>query len=137
MARTFGGNADFTLGATALESWLNSITMNVDVPVSEITAFSDTYQNVVAGKKNVTLELAGVLDTTSAAADAIIFGCIGKGVATMTFKPLGSTTAYYQTSSSGLTGTLVKSYSISLPVGDKGSFTASLQDSASTVRKTA
>ena len=136
MARIFGGNADFYLDDTWIEAWLDSISIAFDIPTGDITAFADAYQNVVAGKKNTTLELAGSLDTASAAADEVIFECIGAGVKSSKFEPAGAATCYYQCSASGLTGTLVSRYSISLPVGDKASFTASLQNSGSTTRET-
>ena len=141
MARIFGGNVDFYLDDTQIEDWLNSATITFDVPVGDITSFTDIYQNVVAGKKNATLEIAGALDTASAAADEVIFECIGAGVKTSKFEPGGGTPSasnpYYQCSASGLTGTFVKRYSISLPVGDAASFTASLQNSGSTTREIA
>ena len=136
MARLFGGNADFFLDDTWIEGELDSITINFDVPVGDITAFEDTYQTVVTGKKNATIELAGALDEASGKAAEVIFECIGAGVKTSKFEPEGTTSYYYQCSASGLTGTLVSSYSISLPVGDKASFTASLQNSKNTTRET-
>ena len=136
MARVFGGNADFYLDDTWIESWLNSISISFDVPAGDITAFGDTYQNAVAGKKNTTIELSGEADFSAAAADEVIFESIGAGVKTSKFEPEGSTNFYYSCAASGLTGTLVSSYSISLPVGDKASFTASLQNSGSTTRET-
>ena len=136
MATTYGGNADFYLDDTWIEAWLNSITINFDVPTADVTSFTDSYQNVVVGKKNTTIELSGHFDTASAAADEVIFESIGAGVKTSKFEPGGATSCYYQCSASGLTGTLVSKYSISLPVGDKASFTASLQNSGSTTRET-
>ena len=136
MARIFGGNADFFLDDTWIEGWLNSITINFDVPSGDITAFEDVYQNVVAGKKNTTIELAGELDTADSAADEVIFESIGAGVKESKFEPEGTTNYYYKCAASGLAGTLVSRYSISLPVGDVASFTASLQNSKSTTRET-
>lgn len=136
MARTYGGNADYSLAGTWIEGWLDSITINMDVPVADITSFTDAYQNVKAGKKNVTTELTGIMDTVSATVDDIIFNRIGAGPTTSKFEPAGATTCYYQCASSGLTGTLVTKYTISLPVGDKAKFSASLQNSGNTTRET-
>jgi len=134
--RYFGGNADFYLDDTWIEDQLNSITLNATVPTGDITAFDDTYGNAVTGKKNITYELAGPLDEASGEAAEVIFECIGAGVKTSKFEPAGETTCYYQCSAAGLTGTFVTRYSISLPVGDAASFTASLQNSGSTTRET-
>ena len=134
--RTFGGNADFYIDDTWIEDQLNSITMNADVPSSDITAFDSTYGTAVAGKKNITYELAGSLDEASGEAAEVIFECIGAGVKTSKFEPAGATTCYYNCTGSGLVGTFVTRYSISLPVGDAASFTASLQNSGLTERKT-
>ena len=138
MGRTFGGIATFYLDDTAIESWLDSVTMSVSVPVADITSFADTWQNVVAGKKNVTLDLSGSYDNASSGVDEVIFECIGAGTKTTKFVPAGGTAnannPSYNCTASNLVGTFVSSYSISLPVGDKASFSASLQNSGATVR---
>lgn len=140
MARIFGGNADFYLDDTWIEAWLNSVSINFSVGTGDVTAFTDVVQNVVAGKKNTTLELAGMLDTAAAAADEVIFECIGASYKNSKFEPSGSVDANnpsYNCTAAALVGTLVSSYSISLPVGDAAKFTASLQNSGSTLRAVA
>ena len=137
MARIYGGNATFYLDDTQIEGWLNSVTMNFSVGTGDITAFGDVTQNVVAGKKNTTIELAGALDTIAAAADEVIFECIGASYKDSKFRPSGSVDANnpsYDCTAALLVGTLVSSYNISLPVGDASKFTASLQNSGSTLR---
>ena len=57
MARTHGKDSNFSFNGVAIEDELNSVTMNATVAEAEVTAFSDTYQNFIAGKKNVTLSL--------------------------------------------------------------------------------
>ena len=140
MGRVYGGEVDFLLDSTQIEAWLDSATINFSVPVGDITSFSDTFQNVIAGKKNVTMDIAGTWDGDASAADDIIFGCIGAGVKTTSFEPGGGTIGgdnpAYNCAASGLVGTFISSYSISLPVGDKASFSASLQNSGLTERKT-
>ena len=135
MARTYGGNADFYLGNAWVEAWLDSITMNFSVGTGDITAFGDVYQNVVAGKKNTTLELSGKLG--SAAGDDFIFDYIGTSYLDSKFEPTGSVDANnpsYNCTAALLVGTLISSYNISLPVGDSAKFTDSLQNSGSTLR---
>ena len=141
MGRVYGGTVDFYLDDTQIEGWLDSATINFNMTTADITSFDDTYQNVVASaKKNTTLEIAGSYDSAASAADEVIFECIGAGVKTSKFEPGGGTVGgdnpSYECSASGLTGSLITSYSISLPVGDKASFTASIQNSGSTTRET-
>ena len=138
MARTHGKNADFSFNAVSIETELNNIVMNASVPEAEITAFADTYQNYLAGKKNVTTDISGTLDLALAAGEITIFDAIGAGPVTTLFDLTGSGPAAdnpeYQCTAAGLTGVLVSRYHISLPVGDKASYSATLQHSGSTTR---
>jgi hypothetical protein len=140
MARIHGKTAEFSYNAISLDDELNSITQNIQVPEQEITAFADAGQNFVAGKKSVTTEVSGSLDTVAAAGDVTIFEGIGAGVKSTVFDPSGAgpgaNDPQYKCTASGLTGVLVASYSISLPVGGTASYTATFQHSASTLRAT-
>ena len=62
MARTHGKNVDFAYAGVAIEDELNSATITFDVPEAEITAFSDAYQNFLAGKPTATLSVDGSWD---------------------------------------------------------------------------
>ncbi len=141
MARTHGKSADLSFNGVALGGWLDTVTLNASVSPGDITAFTDAYQNALSGKKNVTLELSGTMDTAAAAIDATIFAAIGAGAKSTIFDPTGAGPAAnapeYQCTASGLAGTLVKSYSISLPVGEKASIKVSLQNSGLTSRAVA
>lgn len=143
MARVHGRNSNFSFNAVAIEDELNSIVMNVTVPEGEITSFTDAYGNFLAGKKNVTTEISGSLDMVhgASAGDQTLFEAIGGGVVSTIFDPTGSGPAAndpeYLCTASGLTGVLLASYSISLPVGEKASYSASLQHSGSTTRAVA
>ena len=125
----------------AIEDELNSITINFEVPEAEITAFADAWQNFLAGKKNTKTEIAGTLDMAAGAGDVTLFEGFGAGPKTTIFDPTGSgpgaADPEYQCSASGLTGVLIESYNISLPVGGAATYTASLQHSGSTTRATA
>jgi len=131
MGRTHGKNADFSFNAVAIEGELESIAQNITVPEAEITSFADAYQNFVAGKKSTTYELAGMVNMAAAGADVTLFGQIGAGGVSTIFDPTGSGPAAnapeYQCTASGLTGTLVRSYRISLLVGGKAAISATLQ----------
>lgn len=138
--RLFGGNADVVFDSVALEGELESMTLNFSVTTGEVTAFADAYAVMVAGKKNTTLDVSGSLSTTAGEGDATIFGAIGAGVKNLVVEPGGGSPGgdnpSYQCTASGLAGTLVSSYSINLPVGDRATYTATFQCSKSTTRET-
>ena len=74
MARTHGKDSNFSFNGVAIEDELNSITMNATVGETDVTAFNDAYQNFLAGKKNVTFDVAGSVDMDFASdGDATIF----------------------------------------------------------------
>ena len=141
MARTHGKDSNFSFNSVAIEDELNSITMNATVAEGDVTAFGDTYQNFLAGKKNVTFDITGSLDADFASdGDATIFDHIAltSGPKTLVYDPDGAgpdtNSPEYTCTSSGLTGALVSSYVISLPVGDAATYTASFQCSGATTR---
>ena len=142
MARTHGKDSNFSFNSVSIEDELNSITMNASVAESEVTSFADTYQNFLAGKKNVTFDIAGSLDMAASQGDATIFDHLHtiSGPKTLVFDPDGAgpdtDSPEYTCTSSGLTGALVTSYSISLPVGGAATYSASFQCSGSTTRAT-
>ena len=111
------------------------------MPEAEITSFLDAYQNFLAGKKGATYELTGMVNMAAAGADVTLFGQIGSGGVSTIFDPTGSGPAAnapeYQVTVSGLTGALVKSYRISLPVGGKAALSATLQVSGAISRAVA
>ena len=141
MARTHGKDSNFSFNGVAIEDELNSISMSASVGEADVTAFSDVYQNFLAGKKNITFDVAGSLDASwSGAGDATIFDHITltSGPKTLIFDPDGAgpdtNSPEYTCTSSGLTGAICSSYSISLPVGGGASYSATFQCSGSTTR---
>jgi hypothetical protein len=143
MARTHGKDSNFSFNGVAIEDELNSVTMNATVAESDITAFNDTYQNFLAGKKSVSFDVAGFLDMDFASdGDATIFDHISlmSGAKTLVFDPDGAgpdtNSPEYTCTASGLTGAICSSYTINLPVGDAASYSASFQCSGSTTRAT-
>ena len=143
MARVHGKNANYSFNAISIEDELSSITQTSNVPSSEITSFTDAYGVSLAGKVNTTTEISGSLDMTqgASAGDQTLFEAIGGGVVTTVFDPVGGGPAAgnptFNCTASGLTGALVSNYSISLPVGDKASYSASIQHSGATTRAVA
>ena len=140
MARTHGKESNFSFNSVAIEDELNSITMNATVAESEVTAFSDTYKNFIAGKKGVSFDVAGTLDLAASQGDATIFDHIHttSGPKTLVFDPDGagpdSNSPEYTCTSSGLTGAICSSYTITLPVGGAATYSATFQCSGSTTR---
>ena len=77
MARLHGKDVDLAYNAVALEDELKSVSLNFDVPESEITSYADAWQNYLAGKPTVTLEIEGSLDPAAAQGDATLFADLG------------------------------------------------------------
>ena len=126
----------------ALEGELKSIRMAATAPEAEITAFTDAYQNALAGKKNVVTEVEGTLDPAAGAGDATIFACVESSTpVSLVFDPTGSGPAAnspeYQCTASGLQGALVTAYRLSLPVGGGASYGVTIQHSKATSRAVA
>jgi hypothetical protein len=140
MARTHGKDSNFSFNGVAIEDELSSITMNATVAESEVTAFSDTYQNFIAGKKGVSFDISGSLDMAASQGDATIFDhlTLTSGPKTLVFDPDGagpdSNSPEYTCTSSGLTGAICSSYTINLPVGGAATYSATFQCSGSTTR---
>ena len=141
MARTHGKDTNFSFNGVAIEDELNSVTMDATVPEAEITAFGDSYGVFLAGKKSVAFTVDGSIDMDfSGDGDATIFDHITltSGPKTLIFDPDGSgpdtNSPEYTCTSSGLTGALCTSYTISLPAGGAATYSATFQCSGSTTR---
>ena len=140
MARTHGKDSNFSFNGVAIEDELNSVTMNATVAESDVTAFSDVYQNFLAGKKGVSFDISGSLDMAASQGDATIFDhlTLTSGTKTLVFDPDGAgpdtNSPEYTCTSSGLTGAICSSYTINLPVGGAATYSATFQCSGSTTR---
>ena len=140
MARTHGKDSNFSFNGVAIEDELNSVTMSASVGESDVTSFADVYQNFLAGKKDVSFDIAGTLDMAASQGDATIFDhlTLTSGPKTLVFDPDGAgpdtNSPEYTCTSSGLTGAICSSYSISLPVGGAATYSATFQCSGSTTR---
>jgi hypothetical protein len=140
MARTHGKDSNFSFNGVAIEDELNSVTMNATVAESDVTAFSDVYQNFLAGKKGVSFDISGSLDMAASQGDATIFDhlTLTSGPKTLVFDPDGAgpdtNSPEYTCTSSGLTGAICSSYTINLPVGGAATYSATFQCSGATTR---
>ena len=110
MARGSIGQADVTFGSTSIEDELSSCTIAFDVPAAEITAFTDAYQNVVAGKPSAKLDMTVSWDPEASQGDVAFFAQLGGTAVIWDFEPDGTT---------GYDGYgVITSYSISASVTD-------------------
>ena len=141
MARVFGGDANFSFNAIAIEGELNSIGISFDVGSVDITAFADTWQVPLAGKKSTQIEIAGTVDPVNSAGVDTLFDAIQGGPLSTVFDPTGSgpgaNNPEYLCTASGLTGTLVAGLRINYAVADAARYSATLQNSGSTTRAVA
>ena len=139
--RTHGKNSNYSFNAVQIEDELNEIAQTMTVPEADITAFADAWQNYKAGKKNVVTEISGSWDGAAAQGDKTILDAIGGGAVSTVYDLTGSgpgaSDPTYNTTASGLTGALVSNYRLSLPVGDKAAYSATIQHSGATTRATA
>ena len=140
MVRIHGKSVNYKYNTVDIEDELSSVSIAFTVPQAEITTFNDVYGNFVAGKKNTKVDIAGTLDMAAGKGEATLFASFGGGpVATLldlTGSGAGANTPTYETASSGLTGALLESLNISIPVGGAATYSATLQHSGSTTRET-
>ncbi len=142
MSRIHGKSALYSFNAVTLQDELSQVVMTVDVPAADTTAFADAYQTALAGKKSVRTEITGTYDPAASQGDATLFGNVNGGALVSTiFDLTGSGPAAdnpeYQCTASGLSGALVASYKLNLPVGDKANYSATIQNSGLTTRAVA
>ena len=141
MARTHGKDVNYSFNAIAIEDELDEVRMRFDVPEADITAFADAWQNFLAGKPNVSAELRGTLDMAASQGIKTLFAAMGSGPVTTVFDLTGSGPdtgkPEYTCTASGLTGSLVDSLRISLPVNDAGRYEARIINSGDTTRAVA
>lgn len=106
-----------------------------------MTSFSDAYQNFLAGKQKVRTDIEGSYDQVASQGIVTIYGAITGGPVSTVFDPTGDGPATndpeYQCTSSGLAGVLVDSFVMAFPVGERASYSATMQHSGSTTRATA
>ncbi len=132
--RTHAKDINFSFNSVALEGELESIEQSTNVPEADITSFTDAWQNFLAGNKpNHVTEISGTYDPGDGTGFDALFASIGGGKVSTIFDPTGAGPSagnpQYQSSASGLTGAEVSRLSLSLPVGDKASYGATIQHS--------
>jgi predicted secreted protein len=90
MARAMSA-LDIAFDSVALEDEVSTASLDFSVPESEITSFSDSWQNFLAGKPTATLAFSGSADLASGQGDITIFGELGQEAEEYDFEPDGTT----------------------------------------------
>lgn len=141
MARLHGKNVNYSLNGVAIEDDMKGVTMDFEVPEADITDFADAWQNFLPGKPTVKTELSGVFNQAAGKSKATLLAAIGAGPVTTVFDITGSGPSAgnpeYTCTASGLTGSLVESVRFTLPVGEAGTWSASIRNSGNTTRAVA
>lgn len=136
MARIHGEVADFTLNAVAIEDELNSIDLNIQQDLQEVTAFNDVGQVFVRGKYGWTEDVAGAFDGAAAQGDATLFAMVGAAAAVATdYEPTGADSGTNDPNYGG--SVWLKSYKISSKVNGPVTYQASLQGTGALARTVA
>ncbi len=140
MARIHGKNVNYKYNTIDIEDELNSASISFTIPPADITTFADAWQNFLSGKKNTKTDIGGTLDMALGKGEATLFASFGGGPVTtlldFTGSGAGANTPTYEQAASGLTGTLIESLNLSIPVGGPATYSATLQHSGSTTRET-
>ena len=119
MARSHGKDADVSFDSVAIEDEVNSVTLNFEVPEADITAFGDAWQNFLAGKPTLTIDVAGAWDPAASQGDVTIFNELGLEAEEYDVEPDGAT---------GYNGfAIVTSYVINTSVNAGISYTATFR----------
>ena len=140
MGRVHGKDLNYKYNTVDIEDELNSVNISFTVDSAEITSFLDAFANSLGGKVNVVTDIAGTLDMALNKGMATLFYTLGGSPVTTildyTGGGPGANDPQYQCTASGLTGVLISSLTLDLPVGGIATYTASLQHSGVTTRAT-
>ena len=118
MARVIS-DLDISFDSVSLEDEVNQASLDFTVPESEITSFSDAWQNFLAGKPTAQLTFSGSLDPAGGQGDITIFGELGSVGKAYDFEPDGVT---------GYDGyAIVNSYSIQCNVNEAIKYSCTLR----------
>lgn len=124
MAFVHGKGQTLSLDATDVSQYTDSVQLTNGVDLAEVSAFGDNDQEFIAGLKTHGLTCSGHYDAT---ADAAFDGMFDGAEVAFSYSPDGGTTTY-----SG--NALITDYQISGGVGDKVSWSATLQPSGAVSR---
>lgn len=123
MAFVHGKGATFKLDnssgtLTTLTDYVDDVSMPRNIDTAEVTTLGDSDKSYIVGLRDATISVSGPWDAT---VDAHFEGLLGStGTFTFNYSPDAGTTTY-----SG--ETIVTSYEVGSPVGDRVAWSADLQ----------
>lgn len=128
-----GKNGYFSLGGSALSTYLTSIDFSETTDMAETSAMGDGSKTYIAGMKDTTVSLSGWYSgTASGGPDAVIHPLLGSAAVAFEYGPGGTASGQVKYSGSAL----VSSYAVSTPSQDVVAFSAELQVSSDITRGT-
>ena len=138
MAKIAAKDSDFIWNSVALETWINDITLNVDVETPVVTGLGDAGPRRTVGNYDYNFSLAGPWDGASSALDVtllkdILAGTVQKAQYEVTGTAAGATTPVYESAASGAYGSR---FSISSRVGEGVAYTAEIVGNSALTRAT-
>lgn len=124
MAFRHGSKAEVVINSVDLSAYCDSLSLDVSVDTSDVTAFGSTWRSHIAGLAGATMSLSGSYDPTATTGPAAaLFACISGGVpVTVVDKPGGTLTGQRTNTFSAI----VTSYGEASSMDDKITFSAEL-----------
>lgn len=129
MAFTHGSNTAISVDGTDVGPYTDSSDFARAQDTAEVTAYGDNDKEYIAGLMDGTASASGHWDPT---ADAALIGCFDGAVVSVIWGPAGSGSGSVRYTANFL----ITDYQISAPVGDKVSWSVSLQRTGATTRDT-
>jgi predicted secreted protein len=124
VAFVHGSNQTLSIDATDVSAYTDNVSLSNGVNLAEVSAFGDNDQEFIAGLKTHGITCSGHYDAT---ADAAFDGMFDGSEVAFSYSPDAGTTTYAGNA-------LITDYSVSGGVGDKVSWSASLQPSGAVTR---
>ena len=130
--RFHGKDFDFSINSIAIEDELNTVTLNIDPDVQEVTAAADAAKVFVEGKYGWGNSVGGSADLAASQGDATIFALLGAGSKTAVYTPGGGSEGSDNPDYTG--SVFLGSYRLTTAVGEPASYTAEFIGSGALVR---
>jgi hypothetical protein len=124
-----GSNSFISVDGTTLSSYVDSVSFDRTGETAEVTAFGNDDKAYIAGLFDGAIQISGHWDATQ---DAAVAGCFDGSTVTVIYGPDGSTAGEVRYSFAAI----ITNYSPSSSVGDKVSWSASLQKTGTLTRNT-
>lgn len=124
MAFVHGKGQTLSVDGSAVTDYTDNVTLNNGVELADVSAFGDSDREFIAGLKTHGFTASGHFDAT---ADAIFDGLFDGALVAFSYSPDAGTTTYAGSA-------FVTDYQVSAGVGDKVSWSLSLQPSGAVSR---